>query len=40
MSAEPKTVNIEPNYEGLRAWLKNVAKTDLPNAIRINETMG
>jgi hypothetical protein len=34
------TIDITPNYEGIREWLKNVAATDLPNAIRINESMG
>lgn len=36
----PETVSIEPNYEGVRAWVENVARTDLPAALKVNETLG
>ena len=36
----PESINIEPDWDSMRAWLRLVAKSDLPNAIRINEEMG
>lgn len=36
----PKTIDITPNYEGMRAWLKNMARTDLASALMVNAEMG
>lgn len=38
-SETPATITIGPDYEGMRLWLKNVAKTDLPTAVRINASL-
>lgn len=36
----PQTVNLEPNWEQMRAWLTNMAKTDPEGAAKIAEAMG
>lgn len=33
------TIDITPNYEGMRRWLREVAKTDLIAAVSINEEL-
>lgn len=35
-----ETVNLTPNWAGMRAWLLNVARTDLQTAERIAAEMG
>ena len=39
-TASPETVNIEPNWEGMRAWILNIARTDIATALKINAEMG
>lgn len=36
----PRTIDVTPNWPGMRAWIKYVAKTDAAAAYKINEAMG
>jgi hypothetical protein len=38
--ANPETVNIEPEWEGMRQWILQMARTDLTQAVKINNEMG
>lgn len=37
--AAAQYVNVEPNWEGMRRWLLNMARSDLDNALKINREM-
>lgn len=39
-TANPETVNLEPNWEGMRAWVLNMAQTDPQKAQEIAREMG
>jgi hypothetical protein len=36
----PKTVNIEPNWAGMRRWVLSVARTDMAAAVKVNASLG
>lgn len=38
--ANPESINLEPNWEGMRAFVLNMARTDPAKAAQINQEMG
>lgn len=36
----PRTINLEPDWDGMRHWVQHVHKTDPETAIRIAMQMG
>ena len=38
--ANPEVINLEPNWENMRQWVLNVAKTDPETALDIAQSMG
>lgn len=36
----PRSINLEPNWDGMRRWVRNIARTDLPLAHEIASNMG
>lgn len=34
------TINLEPNWQGMRAWVRHVAHTEPQTALAINAAMG
>lgn len=36
----PETINLEPNWEGMRRWVINMAKSDPVKAKEIADAMG